>query len=210
MSAPWPFEGLRRGAYQCIVCDPPWKFVTRSAKGLGKSPDRHYRTMTLREIRELPVRELADPAGCALYLWSTGPHVADALDTLRGWGFAYQTWGSWTKLSPQSPPLEAAGTKLQFAGGYVMRSACEPFFVGTIGRRPPKVLVRDVRNCIVAPVREHSRKPEELRISLERMYAGPFAELFARSTRPGWSSWGLEKDKFDHERYRPITAADAA
>lgn len=45
--------------------------------------------------------------------------------------------------------------------------------------------------------REHSRKPEESRDRVEQLVAGPYLELFARSTRPGWVSWGNETAKFD-------------
>jgi N6-adenosine-specific RNA methylase IME4 len=77
----------------------------------------------------------------------------------------------------------------------VLRSAAEFFLIGTIGR--PRVLARDVRNLIAAPVREHSRKPDELHGAMTRLYGGPGAELFARETRPGWSAWGNETTRFD-------------
>ena len=34
------------------------------------------------------------------------------------------------------------------------------------------------------------------RAEIEALYAGPYAELFARQRRPGWDAWGNEVDKF--------------
>lgn len=85
-----------------------------------------------------------------------------------------------------------------FGGGYVLRSAAEFYLVGTIGR--PAVLSRSVRNLIDAPLREHSRKPDQLHHDVERLYAGPYAELFAREGRPGWDVWGNQTAKFDADK----------
>ena len=185
----WPFGELRPSAYKVILADPPWRFVAFSSKGLKKSAERHYQTMPIGEIKALPVRELADPAGCVLVMWTTAPHAASAMDAMRAWGFEYVTMGAWAKQS-------RTGATWQFGGGYYMRSAVEPFFLGTIGR-PGLPMVRNVRNLIVAPVREHSRKPDAMHDNLESMFAGPRCELFARATRPGWESWGTERTKFD-------------
>ena len=49
---------------------------------------------------------------------------------------------------------------------------------------------------ILAPVREHSRKPDEFYRRVERYCDGPFADLFARERRPGWDAWGDQIDLF--------------
>jgi N6-adenosine-specific RNA methylase IME4 len=49
----------------------------------------------------------------------------------------------------------------------------------------------------VAPRREHSRKPDEVRDRIERLLPGPRIELFARTTSPGWDSWGDQTSLFD-------------
>jgi N6-adenosine-specific RNA methylase IME4 len=64
-------------------------------------------------------------------------------------------------------------------------------------RGKPKRIARDVRELVIAPRREHSRKPDEVAAGTERLVAGPYLELFARETRPGWTSWGNEVTKFD-------------
>lgn len=75
-----------------------------------------------------------------------------------------------------------------------MRSASEPFLIGTKGN--PKYLAKNVRNLVVAPIREHSRKPDELRTEIERLFEGPRCELFAREKFPGWDAWGDEVGKY--------------
>jgi N6-adenosine-specific RNA methylase IME4 len=56
----------------------------------------------------------------------------------------------------------------------------------------PKRLYADVRQLIVAPVMEHSRKPDAWLDRIERLTSGDYLEMQARRTRPGWVSWGDE------------------
>ncbi len=113
--------------------------------------------------------------------------LPEALDTLRAWGFAFKSAGAWAKQS-------STGAAWHFGTGYRYRSAVEFWLLGTIGR--PRQKSRSVRNLIVAPVREHSRKPERMRADIEAMFHGPYLELFAREAAPGWLNWGNEVDKF--------------
>lgn len=184
----WPFGELQPQAYRLILCDPPWSFQNWSAKGEKKNPNQHYPCMTLAEIQALPVSLLADPTGCALVLWATSPLLDAAMDTLKGWKFAFKGAGAWGKRS-------STGRKWAFGPGYIQRSTAEFWLIGTIGK--PERRSRSVRNFIEAPVREHSRKPEQMREDCERLWRGPYAELFARSRREGWASWGLETDRFE-------------
>jgi N6-adenosine-specific RNA methylase IME4 len=64
-------------------------------------------------------------------------------------------------------------------------------------RGKPKRLHADVRQGIIAPRREHSRKPDEVHARIERLVAGPYLELFALQRRPGWKCWGDQLDKFE-------------
>ena len=173
--------------YQTILADPPWRFRNYSAKGEKKNPIAHYDCMSLDDIKALPVSELAAP-NCALVVWATWPLLPQALEVMAAWGFTYKTGGSWAKQSK-------TGRRWQFGTGYILRSACEPFLVGTKGQ--PPVRARNVRNLVVAPIREHSRKPDELYTELERLFDGPRCELFARQRRPGWDASGRELGKFN-------------
>ncbi|WP_338662599.1 MT-A70 family methyltransferase [Pararoseomonas sp. SCSIO 73927] len=188
--ASWPFGELRRGWYRTILADPPWAFRLHSDAGDAKSPQHHYNCMDLADIQALPVADLADPEGCALVMWATAPMMPQALATLAAWHFAFKTMGTWAKRS-------RTGGAWAFGTGYVFRSAAEFYLVGTRGR--PELAARNVRNLIVAPTREHSRKPDQLRHDLERLFQPPRAELFAREATQGWDAWGNQVGKFTPE-----------
>lgn len=175
-------ETLRAGHYGAIIADPPWRFKTRSDRGLAKSPQAHYRCESLIDIAVLPVARLAAP-DCALLMWATAPMLPDAVNLMGAWGFTFKSAGAWAKQS-------STGAAWAFGTGYLFRSATEFFLLGTRGA--PKNRVRNVRNLIVAPVQEHSRKPDAAHEMMERMFAGPYAELFARRHRRGWDCWGDE------------------
>lgn len=182
----WPFGDLVPMRYGCIIADPPWAFRLYSDAGDRKSPQHYYDCMDAAAIWDLPVSQLAAP-DCALFMWATAPMIRDALNVMRSWGFTYKTMGAWAKRSK-------ADKAWAFGTGYCFRSAAEFFLLGTIGK--PKVMSRSVRNLIVAPVREHSRKLDQLHGMAESLYAGPYAELFAREARQGWDCWGNEVGKF--------------
>lgn len=190
----WPFGDLRPGAYPVILVDPPWKFVTYSAKGLKKSPDAHYQTMKMRDIKLLPVSRLA-AQDCALVLWTTGTMLRRAMQVLDCWGFEYKTMGAWVKMTND-------GTRPAFGTGYIMRNCIEPFLIATRGH--PKRKARNERDAILSPRREHSRKPEDIRRKVMALWDGPYLELFAREGVPGWEAWGLEKDKFSESPEMPV------
>src|SRR5438045_1215140 len=89
--------------------------------------------------------------------------------------------------------------------GFWTRANPEQCLLATRGR--PRRLSRSVPQLIVAPRREHSRKPEEARERIEHLIAGPYAELFARDGRPGWDSWGTEAGLFNSG---PVSSPSAA
>jgi N6-adenosine-specific RNA methylase IME4 len=183
----WPFKGLNLHGYSVIYLDPPWTFETYSAKGEGRSAKRHYQTMSLKEIAELPVKYLAR-RDCVMLCWVTMPMLPQALQVIKGWGFTYKTVAfTWMKKNPKTKGLF-------FGNGYWTRSNAELCILATRGK--PKRVFADVPQAILAPVREHSRKPDEIYERIERLLDGKYLELFARTTRQNWHSWGLETDKF--------------
>ena len=70
--------------YKTLYLDPPWP--ERGGGKIKRGADRHYNLMSLDEIAALPVRELADPEGCHLYLWVTNNYLKAGLDLLSRWG----------------------------------------------------------------------------------------------------------------------------
>jgi len=107
--------------------------------------------MSLNQMKALPVSQLVAP-NCALVLWATWPMLPHALEVLGAWGFTYQTGGAWAKQSK-------TGQKWAFGTGYILRSSCEPFLVGTTGRptlgakdaRPPIQKISDRTKPIMHP-----------------------------------------------------------
>jgi N6-adenosine-specific RNA methylase IME4 len=152
----WPFDNLKPLRYGALLVDPPWRFANYSPKGEAKKPTAHYDCMTLEAIKAPPVSQLAAP-DCALIRWATAAMLPEAIDTMKVWGFAFKSAG--------------AGEKWALGSGYCYRSAAEFWLLGTIGNL--KQMVRNVRNLIVALVREHSRKPEQMRSDIEALWPGP-------------------------------------
>jgi N6-adenosine-specific RNA methylase IME4 len=169
--------------FAVLLADPPWDFTTYSDAGKDRSPDRHYGTMSLEQIKALPVDALAAD-NAVLFLWSTWPKLLDAIDLTQAWGFSYKTDAFlWVKQNRSGDGL--------FTGlGYWTRANSEPCLLATRGS--PQRLAMDVHQVIMAPVGEHSAKPAEAHERIERLLAGPYLELFARAERPGWTTWGNE------------------
>jgi N6-adenosine-specific RNA methylase IME4 len=177
----WLFAPLRQRSYGVILVDPAWRFETWSPRGQGKAASQYYDVMSLGEIMTLPVAELATD-DAALMLWFPQNFGEPAYATMRAWGFEPKTLGTWAKQSK-------TGTKWAFGTGKWLHSTAEFFLLGTRGR--PRVTARSERNLIVAPVREHSRKPDEMHRKLERMFPHVLrCELFARRRVEGWDCWG--------------------
>jgi len=175
---------LRAGQrFEVIYLDPPWPFEVYSGKGKRRSAERHYHTWPLARIKALPVKALAAD-DCALFLWAVWPELDVALDVIRAWGFKYQTCGFlWVKQNPNGEGL--------FTGmGYHTRANTEPCLLATRGS--PLRLENDVHQVVMAPVKEHSEKPEEVARRIALLYPGPYLELFARRPRKRWTTWGNE------------------
>ncbi len=180
-------ENLLGNGYSVILADPPWRFATFSEKGKEKkSAENHYTCMALKEIKELPVSALANK-DCVLALWVTAPFLEKGFEVLNAWGFKFKTIGVWAKRSKKD-------ASWAFGTGFIYRNAAEFWLIGTRGNPKPKS--RSVRNLIVAPIREHSRKPDEMKQNIEALWDGPYLELFARERSPNWDVWGNETDKF--------------
>ncbi len=190
-----PFANLPKGYYGAILADPPWRFQHWSGKGTARAADNHYSTATNEEISALPISDLA-AADCVLFLWAVWPKLEEIIPMIGGWGFTYKTCAfDWIKAHVGQIEMFRDDGDAQVGMGYWTRANSEPCLLATRGK--PKRLNADVRQGIIAPRREHSRKPDEIHSRIERLVAGPYLELFARQSRPGWTVWGNETNKFN-------------
>ncbi len=199
----WPFGSLRPFSYDFIMVDPPWPTTMRSQKGEWKSHARYYGAMRWADIEALPLGSLAAPS-CMVFVWCTWPllldggdpkrHFADADAArsrvgacIKAWGLRYVSGGAWFKRTVTGKPA--------FGPGYRVRSSCEPFLLAINGS--PKHS-KSARNIIDGLRRRHSEKPEEAYAWAEAyMPHARRVELFSRTPRPGWDTWGYEAGKFD-------------
>jgi N6-adenosine-specific RNA methylase IME4 len=184
-----PFTGLVKHGYKALLIDPPWTYETYSDKGKDRSAEQHYDCMSHEELKQLPVADLA-AKDCIMFCWVIDTHITHYLDLMDAWGFKYKTKGfTWVKINANGD---------YFTGmGHWTRANPEDCMLSTRGH--PTRVAKDVRRLIIAPRREHSRKPEEIYDRIERLVDGPYCELFARQHRPRWASWGNQTYKFDSE-----------
>jgi N6-adenosine-specific RNA methylase IME4 len=175
---------LQGKRFATVLADPPWQFANRT----GKMAPEHrrlnrYPTMTVERIAALPVPEII-AARAHLYLWVPNALLPDGLQVMEAWGFAYKTNIVWFKTRKDGGP-DGRGV------GFYFRNVTELLLFGIRGRDnrtlPPG---RRQVNLISSRKREHSRKPDEQYAIIESCSPGPWLELFARNTRPGWTAWG--------------------
>ena len=179
--------------FKTILADPPWQFQNRT----GKMAPEHkrlnrYPTMSLKEIKALPVEDVADETS-HLYLWVPNALLPEGLEVMKSWGFQYKTNLVWEKVRKDGGP-DGRGV------GFYFRNVTELLLFGVRGSKvrtlaPGRVQV----NLIRSQKREHSRKPEEMISVIEQCSPGPYLELFARGVRDGWTLWGNQADS----EYKP-------
>lgn len=197
------------GQYKMVVADPPWHFRARTALQMAnwtsrRDAEKHYPVMTVEDIAALPVREIVAP-DAHLLLWITGPLLIEGkhIPIMKAWGFKPSSVAfTWVKLkrSIDVRQLRLAATQesdLHVGLGLTTRKNAEFCLLGRRGNA--KRLSKSVREIILSPVREHSRKPEEFYRRAQQYACGPYLEMFSREHRPGWDAWGLETGKFDQK-----------
>ncbi len=181
-------DGERK--FSTILADPPWRFSNRT----GKMAPEHrrlsrYATLKLDEILALPVAQVARPTA-HLYLWVPNAFLAEGLEVLKRWGFTYKTNIVWYKVRKDGGP-DRRGV------GFYFRNVTELVLFGTRGTAARTLAPgRRQENLLATRKREHSRKPDELYGIVEACSPGPYLELFARRSRPGWHQWGDQFGKF--------------
>jgi len=147
--------------------------------------------MTREELAAIPVPSWT-AADAVLALWGTWPKLDEALHLLTAWGFAYVTGFPWIKTMPHNGEVRRGI-------GFWTMSTSELVLIGRRGEpsrrregKPVLGLLAGEDRQFYAPLRRHSEKPQGLHDWLEAQFDGPFLELFARQSRQGWDTYGMD------------------
>jgi len=170
--------------YEILYADPPWNYKgQRQHNGKGNKDTggavEHYPTMTLKELKKLDI-----PSICAenslIFMWSSSPHLDQAIDLMKVWGFSWATVGFVWDKQRVNP-------------GFYTMSQCELCLIGKRGKIPKPRGARNIRQLVSKLRGKHSEKPAEVRKRIELMFpAQNKVELFSRHVTPGWDIWGNE------------------
>ena len=186
------FPPLPKRLFAIIYADPPWDYkgqLQHAGKGSGDSGGaiRHYPTLTLKELKTLNILSIAEN-DCLLFMWATSPHLDQAIELGKAWGFDWATIAFiWHKGKPNP--------------GFYTMSENELCLVFKKGKIPTPRGARNIRQTINAPRDKHSRKPEEARKRIDLMFPQhKKIELFARKKIKGWALWGNEIDPLFEEK----------
>ncbi len=187
--------------YGVIMIDYPWNFENYSENGEDRNAKKHYDCMSIEEGLALPVGHFA-AKDCALFVWGTSPLMPEVKPLIDAWGFRFSgkafCWAKCTKQSLEKPRPELPindNYNWKMNNGYGTRSNTEDCWLCVTGQ--PERLSANVRELIVEPLREHSRKPDEAFERAAQLFAGPRLELFSREERDGWDTWGNQAGKFN-------------
>lgn len=175
--------------YSVILADCPWQYSDKSLNRGGA--ERHYPTMSVKEIVALNVEAIAAP-DALLFLWVTAPFVARGVHAYvaERWGFELRTVAfTWIKATAMKRDRGWIALRPSWGMGHWTRSNAEQCFLGVRGH--PQRENADVHSVIVAPRGVHSAKPPEVRDHIVRLAGDvPRIELFARERAEGWDAWG--------------------
>lgn len=198
------------GRYRTVYLDCPWP--EHGGGKIKRGADRHYPLMKLQDIYALPVGQwAARDAHC--YSWVTNNYLPAGLEAMRRWGFRYVTKIDWFKSDANTesfladPPFLSAedihrvdaeyDLVLQMGLGQYFRGVTESCLFGVRGRcdyrtRPDGKRAQGRTGFHARRTETHSQKPEKMVQMIELVSHAPYLEMFARSGRAGWDSWGDE------------------
>lgn len=188
------YPQLPQKKYQVIYADPPWDYggkmqydkttIKSENEGFHKkiflsSAEFKYPTLKLKQLKELDVAGIA-AEDCLLFMWTTGPQMANSIELGEAWGFEYKTIAFvWDKM-------------VHNPGRYTL-SQTEFVLAFKKGKFPQPRGARNVRQFIQVHRGEHSVKPVEVIDGITKMFPEQEKiELFARNNYIGWDNWGLE------------------
>jgi N6-adenosine-specific RNA methylase IME4 len=165
--------------YRVLVADPPWPFDDR-LDDERRGAATQYNVLSIEDIKNFKLPPLYEDS--TLFLWRVSAMQQEALDVCAAWDFEVKSELVWKKLTKHG--------KRHMGMGRHVRMEHETCLIATSGR--PKTLDKSIRSIFEAPVGRHSEKPDAFYSIVERLREGPYAELFARRLRDGWSCQGNE------------------
>lgn len=185
------------GKYNIIYADPPWNFKVWGAKGMGRSPEKHYSTQSIGSLKKMNIPAIAD-TNCILLMWATFPCLEQALQLGAAWGFTYKTVAfTWIKRNK-------SGNGIFMGLGYYTRANAEIVLLFTKGK-PLKRVSKNVSQVLESFRGRHSEKPSEIRRRINRLFGPvPRIELFARTMQGGSDDSYEGWDLFGNEAHRSI------
>jgi len=182
LGAPDPESHL----YSIVYLDPAWQHDADQAISRAATAQMIYPTMTLDQMKRLPVKEITRQ-NSLMFMWVVSPMLKEGIELGESLGFEYRTIVFvWEKVRVN-------------AGFYTLSSTeiCLLFKRGNIphprGSRKERQFIQEIRS-------DHSKKPEEARLRIDRMFPEQKKiELFCRDEIPHWTTWGNQsvcKDEF--------------
>ena len=197
------FPPLPNRQYDILYADPPWYYNGKLQFDKSGTAERNrdwskrifissasfkYPTVPTDELKKLPVQQIAKDDSL-LFLWTTNPHLAQAIELGIAWGFEYKT-------------VAFVWNKMKHNPGHYTLSYYELCLLFKRGRIPTPRGARNVKQLIEIPRKNHSEKPVEIAQSIMRMFPHQSRiELFARTKKEGFDSWGLEVVDRDGKRF---------
>lgn len=174
--------------YNIIYADPPWKYndkmKMRGVHGMIRGADSFYNTMTLEDIKNLPIKDISSE-NAILFMWVTMPLLDKAFEVIESRGFKYKTCGfCWVKRTKTG--------KIHLGMGHYTRGNAELCLIG-IKKKKPTFYTRSLSQIVESEIREHSKKPDEIRNKIVELCGDVSRiELFARQHAESWDCWGNE------------------
>ena len=218
--------------FSVIVCDMPWKFSDKlTMSDVKRGANSNYSTMTLSEIKSLPIGELADPNGCLLAMWCPSSLIKEGIDIMESYNFNFKQTYIWVKTKKQPlevlirevknivkvQDLKSLKNKLVTACKTFMVSDSLSFFMGRLFRQTHEICLigtsnngiykslknKSQRSVCFAENLKHSTKPPNLQESLEIMFPNQnYLEIFGRRSRSNWTVIGNESPETFNEDIR--------
>lgn len=198
------FASLPQRHYRVVLIDPPTKFSAGT-----KGRPQHYPRMTWPQLLDLPVRDLLHPEGARVFVWLTAPHMRRVDEICRAYRLRYSSCVPWIKLWPSGEPLFFHRPSIARGTGFEVVGNAEYVVILKAGR-PHSIKGNPFSGVWIEPRREHSRKPPNLHEEIEARIPGPYLEVFARASRPGWDTFGNQATKFDPTPAVPAPMLQAA